>query len=137
MEFVFDEAAALEAARIEDEAGCDIIAGYDLGANAGAYFSFVSNYGEGIDPDRLKDFLRQELQRFPLFDEADVDIIAAATLRHAGARLQRKFVPEKTLAEDKLDLQVAEARMADPDRERMSYDEFFAELEVSGEPLQS
>ena len=99
MEFVFDEAAAREAARIEDEAGCDIIAGYDLGANAGAYLSFVSNYGDGIDPEKLKQFLRQELLRFPIFDEEDVEEIAAAALRKVGHRLQKKFVPEKKPAE--------------------------------------
>jgi len=77
------------------EAGCDITAGPDLGANAGAYLNFVSNYGSGIDPDKLKDFLRQELLRFPFFDEEDVEAIAAAALKKAADRLQRKFVPQK------------------------------------------
>ena len=95
MEFIFDEAAAREAARIEDEAGCTIGAGHELGANAGAYLSFVSNYGDGIDPEKLKHFLAQELLRFAIFDEEDVEEIAAAALRTAGHRLQKKFVPKK------------------------------------------
>ena len=90
-----EEARARYWARLEDEAGCTIGAGHELGANAGAYLAFVSNYGDGIDPEKLKQFLRQELLRFPIFDEEDVEAIAAAALRKAGHRLQKKFVPEK------------------------------------------
>ena len=96
---VFTDEWIEETIRIEDEVNCTIGAGPELGANGGAYLSFVSNYGNGIDPERLKDFLRQELLRFPCFDEADVEEIAAATLRRAGDRLQQKFVPKKKRAE--------------------------------------
>ena len=100
MEFTISEAEALEAARIEDEAGCPAIgAGLELGANGAAYLGFVSQFGEGIDLERLKAFLRQELFRHPLFDESDVEAIAEAVLNIAGHRLQKKFVPTKKPAE--------------------------------------
>lgn len=38
-------------------------------------------------------------------------------------------------AEDQLDLQEAEQRMADSKQERLSFDEFFTESEVLGESL--
>lgn len=39
-------------------------------------------------------------------------------------------------AEDKVDLQEVERRMADSKQERVSFDEFFAGLEVSCDPVQ-
>lgn len=86
-----EAARTRELARIEDEAGCDISAGRDLGANLGAYLDFVAAYGCGIDPEKLKTLLQQELGRFPLFDETDVAAIAEATLACAGDRVQAKF----------------------------------------------
>ena len=86
---MFEPGWAEETARIED--GCEISAGPNFGANLGAYGEFVARYGQGIDPDRLKAFLREELQRFPIFDEADVDAIARAALVCAGNRVQAEF----------------------------------------------
>ena len=95
-----EEARTRELARIEDEVGCPAIgAGLELGANGAAYLGFVSQFGDGIDPERLKAFLRQELFRHPLFDEVDVDAIAEAALNVAGHRVQKKFVPTKQPAE--------------------------------------
>ena len=96
---VFTDEWLEETVRIEEEVNCTIGAGLDLGANGAAYLGFVSQFGEGIDPERLKAFLRQELFRHPLFDESDVDAIAEAALNIAGHRLQKKFVPTKKPAE--------------------------------------
>ena len=91
-----EAARTRELARIEDEAACDISAGPDLGPNLGTYLDFVATYGCGIDPERLKAFLQQELSRFPLFDAADVEAIVEATLVCASNRVQAKFQPKET-----------------------------------------
>ena len=91
---MFEPGWAEETARIED--GCEISAGPNFGANLGAYAEFVRRHGQGIDPDRLQAFLRQELLRFPIFDEADVDAIARAALTCACNRVQAKFMAKET-----------------------------------------
>lgn len=67
----FDEEWLREAARIEEEANCDISAGFDWGASLADYISSSKSF---IDREKLISVLQEGLGS--LFDQEDIEAIA-------------------------------------------------------------
>jgi len=75
-----------EMARIEEEAGCDIEAGFDWGRSAGAYIASSSSY---IDRKKLLALLQEELST--LLDAEEIDAIATDLQNRAKALVLEKL----------------------------------------------
>jgi hypothetical protein len=88
-----DEEWLREAARLEDEAGCDIQAGPDLGANLGIYLASAKSY---INHEKLMSILQEELG--DLLSPEDLETIANAAQNCAQARVIEKFQSNKESA---------------------------------------
>ncbi|MGF1522646.1 MAG: hypothetical protein ACFBSF_10060 [Leptolyngbyaceae cyanobacterium] len=77
MVFEISRDELLEMARIEEEAGCDVEAGFDWGRSAGAYLVSAQNY---IDREKLLLLLQEGLST--LLDAEAIDAIATELQNH-------------------------------------------------------
>ena len=77
MAFEISQDELLEMARIEEEAGCDVEAGFDWGPNADAYLVSAHSY---IDRAKLLALLREGLST--MLDAEDIDAIATELQNH-------------------------------------------------------
>jgi hypothetical protein len=77
MTFEISQEELLEMARIEEESGCDVEAGFDWGPNADAYLVNSHSY---LDRAKLLALLREDLSA--LLDAEDIDAIATELQNH-------------------------------------------------------
>jgi hypothetical protein len=77
MAFEISQDELLEMARIEEEAGCDVEAGFDWGRSAAAYLISAQSY---IDREKLLALLRESLSA--LLDTEEIDAIATKLQNH-------------------------------------------------------
>ena len=78
-----------ETARLEAEAGCSASAGFDWGADGGAY---LTSRKASISPEKLMHFLKEELGQ--LLSQAELESIAADVQQSARRKLVNKFKSE-------------------------------------------
>jgi hypothetical protein len=77
MAFEISQDELLEMARIEEEAGCDVEAGFDWGSNADTYLVSAESY---LDRAKLLALLREGLSS--LLDAEEIDAIATELQNH-------------------------------------------------------
>lgn len=86
MSIKFNEDWLKWAIQIEDEVGCDIDAGLDLGQHLGEYIAKSQSY---INHEKLMSILQEELGT--LLSQEDLEMIADATQKCVHNRLKEKF----------------------------------------------
>ena len=91
MEFKISDDELREMARIESESGCDVEAGFDWGASAGAYLSATPSY---IDREKLLVLLHESLSA--LLDTDEIDAIATELHNHAKTLVAAKLQATET-----------------------------------------
>jgi hypothetical protein len=84
--FEFDEEWLREAARIEEEADCDIQAGFDWGANLGDYIASARSF---ISQEKLMTVFQEELEGLlsqGLLSQENIEMIVNAAVDAAQTR---------------------------------------------------
>lgn len=87
----FDEKWLREAVEIEDETGCDIHAGLELGHNLGEYVTTVRSY---IDRQKLISVLKEGLD--DILSQRDIEEMADKLQQVAQETVKEKIKAKKT-----------------------------------------
>lgn len=87
----FDEKWLREAISIEDEAGCDIHAGLELGQNLSKYLSTTTSY---INRQKLISLLKEGLDQ--ILSQQDIEEMADKLQKEAQEKVREKFKSKKT-----------------------------------------
>lgn len=88
--FKIDETWLKEAIAIEDEAGCDIHAGLELGRNLSKYLTTAKSY---IDRQKLISLLKEGLD--PILSQKDIEEMADKLQREAQEKVREKLQAKK------------------------------------------
>ena len=91
MVFKISDKELREVARVEEEADCDVEAGFDWGPNTAAYLRHTQSY---IDREKLLALLQEGLA--PLLDADDIDAIAIESQNHTKALVTKKLQATET-----------------------------------------
>jgi hypothetical protein len=92
MEFKITTEEALEMAKFEEEANCDISAGTDLGLHLDKVMELALN---PIDPDQLLELIRHQLGNILSLDE--IEDLVANFQTQAQAKIAEKLTLQKSV----------------------------------------
>ena len=87
----FDEKWLKEAVALEDEAGCDIHAGLELGQNLGKYVTTAKSY---LDRQKLISILKEGYDE--ILSQQDIEEMADKLQKVAQETVREKFQAKKT-----------------------------------------